>query len=269
VEKAVRESSQVATAMVSYAEARATFARLLREESLNQEEHEGIVEALDERWKTYEKPAVTENLLRLAGEFAQRYALRGYDAVQLASAFVCHGAHRDVRFLSFDDKLNEAARQVMPIYQEAEMHDADSFRLWVEQAAEEVKAPEQDPKSLLEQLQPAGRQAFHSKYAQLPFYLFDTPTTDEWDMAGTLEKGVMLATTLYSSAIDVAGHENVEVHVEAQDEDTFLVFGTFPGAEGHRVTFLEESMSFLALTCESEEDLETLFQKIMSQIDPS
>lgn len=254
--------------MVSYAEARATFARLLREGSITGEEHDGIVEALDERWKTYEKPAVTENLLRLAGDFAQRYALRGYDAVQLASAFVCHGAHRDVRFLSFDDKLNEAAKQVMSVYQEAEMHDAGIFRLWLEHAAEHIKASEQDPKSLLEQLQPAGKQAPQYKYAQLPLYLFDTPIYDDWDDTDFLERGVMLASTLYGLAIDIAGYENVKIHVEAQGEDTFRVSGMTPGAKGDRVVFLEESMSLLALTCDSEEDLQTLFQKIMSQIDP-
>lgn len=146
--------------MVSYAEARAAFARLLREESITEEEHEGIVEALNVRWQTYEKPDVTENLLRLAGEFAQRHALRGYDAIQLASAFACCGGRRDVRFLSFDDKLNEAAGQVMLVYQEEEMQDAGAFRRWVEEAIEHMKAPyDQEPKSLLEQLQPAGKQA--------------------------------------------------------------------------------------------------------------
>ncbi len=59
--------------MVSYAEARARFALLLREEKLTEEEHTGVVTALDNRWPTYERPAITENLIRLAGDFAQRY----------------------------------------------------------------------------------------------------------------------------------------------------------------------------------------------------
>ena len=103
--------------MVSYAEARATFARLLREEKLTEEEHTGVVIALDNRWPTYERPAITESLFRLAGVFAQRYALRGYDAIQLASAFVCQGQQRDLRFFSFDDDLNEAARQLVSVYE--------------------------------------------------------------------------------------------------------------------------------------------------------
>ncbi|CAN5706896.1 hypothetical protein BH24ACT21_BH24ACT21_08820 [soil metagenome] len=97
-------------------EARAAFARLLREESLTVDEHTNMVQALNERWPTYEKPAVTENLVRLAGDFAQRHALRGYDSIQLASAFVCHGRHQDLRFLAFDNDLNEAARQVVTLY---------------------------------------------------------------------------------------------------------------------------------------------------------
>ncbi len=119
VVNAVEESSRIATAMVSYAEARATFARLLREEKLTEEEHSGVVEALDIRWPTYERPAVTDSLVRLAGDLAQSYALRGYDAVQLASAFVCRAGHRDLRFLSFDGHLNDAAMQVVHVYQPA------------------------------------------------------------------------------------------------------------------------------------------------------
>lgn len=116
VESAVEESSQIATSMVSYAETRATFARLLREDSITDDEHTDIFNALNNRWPTYEKPAVTENLVQLAGDFAQRYALRGYDSIQLASAYVCHGRHQNLRFLAFDDDLNDAVRQVVTLY---------------------------------------------------------------------------------------------------------------------------------------------------------
>ena len=115
VAEAVEESTEIATAMVSYAELRATFARLLREQSLTTEEHSKVVMALNERWRTYEKPAVDEGLMRLAGDCAQRYALRGYDAVQLASAIVCK-EDGELRFLAFDNDLNAAAGQVMTLY---------------------------------------------------------------------------------------------------------------------------------------------------------
>ena len=120
VSEAVARSSGIATAMVSYVELRAAFARLLREQSLTEEEHENVVEALNDRWKTYEKVAITEGLIRLSGDFAQRYALRGYDAIQLASASVCDGQNRELRFLAFDNYLNDVAGQVMTLYEPAD-----------------------------------------------------------------------------------------------------------------------------------------------------
>ena len=113
---AVEESSAIVTAMVSYAEARAAFARLLREERLSRDQHEGIVAALDARWRTYQKPPITEDLIHLSGDLAQRYALRGYDAIQLASASVYREEHWELRFLAFDEGLNDAARQIMDLY---------------------------------------------------------------------------------------------------------------------------------------------------------
>lgn len=114
--EAVGESRGIATAMLSYVELRAAFARLLREDGLTEEEHENVVGALDDRWRTYERPAATEELVRLAGGFARRYALRGYDAVQLASAYVLHEDNADLRFLAFDRTLNEAAESVVTLY---------------------------------------------------------------------------------------------------------------------------------------------------------
>ena len=119
MEEALGESARIATAMISYAELRATFARLLREQSLTAQEHDNVVDALKVRWPTYEKPAVSEELISLAGDCAQRYALRGYDAVQLASALACE-EQGEVRFLAFDNDLNAAAGQVMTLHGHAD-----------------------------------------------------------------------------------------------------------------------------------------------------
>ncbi len=116
VAEALEECTGVATAMLSYVELRAAFARLLREEGLTEDEHDNVVAALDERWGTYDKPAVSEQLVRLAGGLARRYGLRGYDAVQLASACVCREQNDNLRFLAFDRALNAAAGQLMSLY---------------------------------------------------------------------------------------------------------------------------------------------------------
>ena len=118
VERAVGESTRIATAMISYVELRAAFARLLREQSLITEEHDNVVDAANERWRTDEKPAVTEGLMSLAGDCVQRYALRGHDAVQSASALAREDGG-ELRFLAFDNDLNAAAGQVTNLYDHA------------------------------------------------------------------------------------------------------------------------------------------------------
>jgi len=40
----------------------------------------------DRDWRRYVRIPVTSRLVRLAGELAERHALKGYDAVHLASA---------------------------------------------------------------------------------------------------------------------------------------------------------------------------------------
>jgi uncharacterized protein len=54
-----------------------------------------------------------------AGEMAERYALRGFDAIHLASAVRLGERISDVRFLAFDDRLVEAARRAsVPVFEE-------------------------------------------------------------------------------------------------------------------------------------------------------
>jgi predicted nucleic acid-binding protein len=57
---------------------------------------------------------VTEPVSREAGELAERYALRGFDALHLASfAEIARKAGpAKTRFSSFDDRLNKASRDV-------------------------------------------------------------------------------------------------------------------------------------------------------------
>jgi predicted nucleic acid-binding protein len=47
--------------------------------------------------------------VRRAGGLAERHALRGYDAIQLAAALAVRGAGADLECASFDGRLNQAA----------------------------------------------------------------------------------------------------------------------------------------------------------------
>ena len=108
----VGESSLVATSVVAYPEARSALARLRREDNLSTAEHELARERLDEDWPGYLSLGVTEAVWRKAGDLAETYALRGFDSLHLASFLSLEDAELDkpVRFSSFDDRLNNAAR---------------------------------------------------------------------------------------------------------------------------------------------------------------
>ena len=110
----VDEATIVATSLIAYPEARAALARRRRERALRPAAFVLARRALKADWPRYFTVDVTASLCREAGELAERYRLRGYDSVHLASfAEVARqaGAH-ETRFSSFDDRLNRAARSL-------------------------------------------------------------------------------------------------------------------------------------------------------------
>jgi len=109
--RALVDGATVATSVVAYPEARAAFARRRRERNLTLRAFAAAKRALDGDWSTYASVEVTADVARQAGELAERYALRGFDSVHLASfvAIASHAAHGGVAFSSFDTTLNRAA----------------------------------------------------------------------------------------------------------------------------------------------------------------
>jgi predicted nucleic acid-binding protein len=113
VGESVEAAASVATARISYAEARAAFARHARDGGLTRPELRRVVRHFDEEWGRYVLVEITDAVVRRAGGLAERHALRGYDAVQLAAALDLHAAGSDVdlRFVAFDGNLVRAARR--------------------------------------------------------------------------------------------------------------------------------------------------------------
>jgi len=114
VRELVAQAAVVATSVIAYAEARSAFARLRRERSLTPSAFASLKRALDNDWSSYLTLDVTGVVSRAAGDLAERYGLRGYDSVPLASFIEvarCAGPG-EARFSSFDDRLNQAARSV-------------------------------------------------------------------------------------------------------------------------------------------------------------
>ena len=114
VRRLVRDATVVATSAVTYAETRAALARLRRQRALTAARFGSAKREFEEQWPSFVKLDATDALCRTAGEFAERYRLRGFDSLHLASfAEVARRAGpRETRFSSFDDRLNEAARKL-------------------------------------------------------------------------------------------------------------------------------------------------------------
>jgi uncharacterized protein len=111
VREHVRSAEAVATSVLAYAEARAAFARKAREKGLSGEAHRTVKEALDRDWPSYFVLSVSAATARAAGGLAEKHALRGFDALHLASALELRSAGAaGLRFASADARLCEAAR---------------------------------------------------------------------------------------------------------------------------------------------------------------
>lgn len=117
--RVVEESGLAATSTVAYAEARAALARKEREGDLDREQRSRAAAALDAEWRGFVRIPVSNLLAYRAGEMADRYALRGFDAIHLASAARVRERFSGLRFLAFDERLVEAAREAsVPVYGE-------------------------------------------------------------------------------------------------------------------------------------------------------
>ena len=108
---AAAAASQLAVCRIAWAEAMAALARRSRESPADADVIETVRHRLQSDWRDYVIMEVTQALVELAGDYADTFALRGYDSVQLASALMLSQASRaPVQFACFDRRLEKAAR---------------------------------------------------------------------------------------------------------------------------------------------------------------
>lgn len=108
----VRDAELAATSALAYVEARAAFARRHREGGLAKAEYRRVVKALDADWPRFLRVQVVEPLIREAARIIDKYGLRAYDAIHLASALDLRRALQGpVAFACWDSRLSRAARQ--------------------------------------------------------------------------------------------------------------------------------------------------------------
>jgi predicted nucleic acid-binding protein len=110
----VVHAAVVATSVVAYPETRAAFARLRRSGDLSPANFARAKRSFEAQWPAFLTLEVTAAVSLEAGALAERYALRGFDALHLASfAEVARRAGpSETRFSSFDDQLNNAWRHL-------------------------------------------------------------------------------------------------------------------------------------------------------------
>ena len=111
VRQDLAEVSNGATSLVTYAEARAAFARLRRLGNITPAGFRSAKRDLDADWSRYLVVEPTLDLCRIAGELAERHHLRGFDSIHLATFLHVEreGRPSETRFSSFDRHLNKAA----------------------------------------------------------------------------------------------------------------------------------------------------------------
>ena len=112
VKRLVNAAEVVATSSLAYVEARAAFARKRREHDVSVRDYRDLLQDFDHDWESYLIVDVSSVLVKLAGRLAEKHALRGYDAVHLASAVtIRREGDRPVSFSCFDGRLFRAARR--------------------------------------------------------------------------------------------------------------------------------------------------------------
>ncbi len=114
VQRLVGSADTVATSVLAYAETRATFARRRRERLMTAAETKSAIRQLDADWSRFVVILLGDGLVKAAGRLADVHALRGGDAVHLASFedLLTRCDDDDIQFSCADDRLIRAARSL-------------------------------------------------------------------------------------------------------------------------------------------------------------
>jgi predicted nucleic acid-binding protein len=106
----VKSSKVTATSLIAYTEARAAFARRFRENAFTPDEYRHLISVFDKDWENYLIVRVTKELVRLAGNLAEKHGLRAFDAIHLSSAVTLRAEiSAPLIFSCSDRKLQQAS----------------------------------------------------------------------------------------------------------------------------------------------------------------
>ena len=112
----------MALCRIAWSQAVAPMARRARDVPADAEALDAAGQRLRKHWPHPVVVARTQTLVEQAGEYADMFALRGYDSVQLAAARTVQEAGRkDLPFTCYDARLRKAAKVLgMSVFAEAD-----------------------------------------------------------------------------------------------------------------------------------------------------
>ena len=111
VKALVAEVQAVAVCRIAWAEFHAAVARRAREVPADADAIDQAKRSMAEQWAHFVVLEANQAVMEKAGEYADAFALRGYDAVHLAAAHEAMSqAELPVTFACFDIRLNRAAK---------------------------------------------------------------------------------------------------------------------------------------------------------------
>jgi uncharacterized protein len=106
-----QQANAIAVSRIAWAEAHAAFARRIRDNEADRKIIEQAKQRLAAHWSDYFILEVSQPIVESAADYADAFALRAYDSVQLASATALQGSTTEaIHFACFDLRLRKAAQ---------------------------------------------------------------------------------------------------------------------------------------------------------------
>ena len=106
------KAEAMAASVVAYPEARAAFARIKAQGISTEAKHQQRLAQLNLDWENLLRIELVPAVVRTAGDLAEVYGLRGFDAIHLASAlWLKEKTSMPLHFAVFDLRLRAAAER--------------------------------------------------------------------------------------------------------------------------------------------------------------
>jgi uncharacterized protein len=106
-----QQAGAIAVSRIAWTEAHAAFARRIRDNEADRKPIEQAKQRLASHWSDYFVLEMSQPIVKSAADYADAFALRTYDGVQLASATALQGSTTEaIHFACFDLRQREAVQ---------------------------------------------------------------------------------------------------------------------------------------------------------------